>query len=119
MSAQHSRVARIGADGEADLATEELVPTGDVTDLKRAHVTRIGGRGALILPADVRKRYGLDDNALVQLTEEADGVFVRKVRVVPADDPEPADLETLLAGVTPENLREEIDFGPARGAESL
>jgi antitoxin MazE len=113
----HTRVARIGPDGEADRTTEVLVPTHDVVDVKRTHVTQIGGRGALILPASLRTRYGFDEATLVQITEEPDGVFVRKVRVVPAGAPEPLDLDVLLDGVTPENLHEEIDFGPARGAE--
>lgn len=38
--------------------------------------------------------------------------------VVPADAPPKADLEQLVAGVTSANVHEEIDSGPAVGAEA-
>lgn len=114
---EHTRVARIGPDGEADQRTEVLVPTADVVEVKRSHVTRIGARGALIPPVGVRKQYGLEEGALVQIVEEPDGFFVQKVRVVAEGDPESADLDVLLEQITPENLHGEVDFGPARGAE--
>ncbi|MCA1684503.1 MAG: hypothetical protein LC745_00655 [Planctomycetia bacterium] len=110
-------MARIGPDGRADPGSEELVPTADVADVKRSHVVQVGGRGTLTLPGALRKRYAIDENSLLQITEEPEGFLVRTVRVVPADAPEPADLGQLLAGVTPENVHGEIDFGPAVGAE--
>ncbi len=113
----HTRVARIGPDGRADPSSEELVPSGDVSDVKRSYLVQPDGRGTLTLPAELRKRYGITGEALLQVVEEADGFFTRTVRVVPVDAPEPADLDELLAGVTPATAHEEIDFGPAVGAE--
>ncbi len=86
-------------------------------EFKRSHVLQVGARGTLTLPADLRKRYAIDEHTLLQITEEAEGFLVRTVQVVPVDKPRRADLNELLAGVTPENIHEEIDFGAATGAE--
>lgn len=113
-----TRIARIGPDGRADPSSEELVPSGDVSDVKRSYIVQSDGRGTWTLPAELRKRFGITGATLLQVVEEADGFFTRTVRVVPVDAPEPADLDDLLAGMTPANVHEEIDFGPAVGAEA-
>jgi bifunctional DNA-binding transcriptional regulator/antitoxin component of YhaV-PrlF toxin-antitoxin module len=89
----------------------------NVVDAKRSHIVPVGGRGTLTLPAEFRKRFAIGENTLVQITEEADGLMLRPVRVVPAGAPQPADLDALLAGVTPANVHGEVDTGPVVGKE--
>jgi antitoxin MazE len=115
-SRDQTRVARIGPDGSAD-SVSELVPTADVVDLKRSHLLQVDRRGGWTLPADLRRRYGITENTPLQITEEDEQFVVRPMRLVPASTPQPANLDELLSHVTPENLHEEIDFGPPVGEE--
>ena len=46
--------------------------------------TRVGKRGTLVLPAALRRRYHLDDGAVVLVEEQAGGLFVKAALVSPS-----------------------------------
>jgi AbrB family looped-hinge helix DNA binding protein len=55
---------------------------------KRIAVQRsghVGRRGAIVLPAAVRQRYGLKDGSLFISEEREDGILIRPAVAVPAD----------------------------------
>lgn len=41
---------------------------------------RIGKRGTLVIPADTRRAYGLDEGAMLVMEECADGLLLKPVR---------------------------------------
>ncbi|HMK89255.1 MAG TPA: AbrB/MazE/SpoVT family DNA-binding domain-containing protein [Methylocystis sp.] len=79
----------------------------------RAVLRKWGNSAALRLPAAVMAEAHLELDQDVELHVK-DG----RIIVEPAAPVGPS-LEDLLAGVTPENLHDEIDFGPPTGREIL
>ena len=76
--------------------------------------TRIKNWGnslALRIPKPLAKEIGLGEDSRVELSVE-DGKLV--VQPLPAPH---YDLESLLAGVTADNLHDEVESGPAMGRE--
>lgn len=47
--------------------------------------TKIGKRGAVIVPADLRRKYGLDVGSLVIVERRADGLLLRPAEAVPVE----------------------------------
>lgn len=77
------------------------------------YVRKWGNSAAVRIPATVLEAAGLKPNDAVEVREEGGRVVIEKA------EPQPVTLEWLLAGITPENLHEEIDFGPPVGREFL
>ena len=118
-AANQTRVARFRPDGTVDPSTEELVASELVFDQKAIHTVLPKQRGTLTLPASLRRRYGIEENTPLRIVEEGDDRFsVHPMRLVKAVDPAPSP-DALLAGITPENVHPEIDFGPSVGREIL
>lgn len=46
---------------------------------------RIGKRGSLILPADIRKRFGLEENQLAIVETKEEGVLLRPAVALPIE----------------------------------
>lgn len=46
---------------------------------------KVGKRGSIIVPAKLRKRYGIDEGTLVTAEEREDGVLIRPAIVVPVE----------------------------------
>ena len=70
-----------------------------------------GNSAALRIPAPALAAANLAIDAEVRLTVEGGRLII-----------EPAgryDLDEMLAAITPENMHEEIDFGPPVGKEAL
>jgi AbrB family looped-hinge helix DNA binding protein len=53
-------------------------------DLMKESV-RIGQRGTIVLPAAVRRSYGLEEGATVLLEERDDGILIRPAVVLPVE----------------------------------
>lgn len=49
-------------------------------------VGRVGKRGAVIIPADMRRRHSLDEGALFLVEEREEGVLFRPATAVPIDE---------------------------------
>ncbi len=115
---KHTRVAEIGPDGSALPSTEELVESGDVVDIRHIHDVTTGQRRVVVLPADLCRRLGISEGTPLRLVEHDSHFEVIPMRLVPATESTSYALDSLLAGVTPENIHGEIDMGPAVGRES-
>lgn len=51
-----------------------------------AHLTsRMGKRGTIVVPAELRERYGLDEGTLVIAEERDDGILLRPAVAVPIE----------------------------------
>jgi len=44
---------------------------------------RVGKRGAIIVPASLRKRFGIEEGSLVVAEEKEDGILIRPAVIVP------------------------------------
>jgi len=49
------------------------------------HSARVGKRGAIIVPANLRKRFGIEEGTLVIAEEKDDGILIRPAVVVPVE----------------------------------
>jgi AbrB family looped-hinge helix DNA binding protein len=50
--------------------------------MKSTQATRVGKRGAIIVPASLRKRFGIEEGSLVIAEEKDDGILLRPAIVV-------------------------------------
>ncbi len=79
----------------------------------RAIVKKWGNSASVRIPTGIMEaaRLGLDDP--VDIREEDGRIIIEPVRTTECD------LAQLLAGITPENLHKEVDFGAPAGKELL
>jgi antitoxin MazE len=76
------------------------------------HVRKWGNSAAVRIPAATLDAAGLKPNDPVEVREENGRIVIEKAR------PEPVSLADLVAGITPDNRHDEIDFGPPVGKEA-
>ncbi|HET6177907.1 MAG TPA: AbrB/MazE/SpoVT family DNA-binding domain-containing protein [Candidatus Sulfotelmatobacter sp.] len=73
---------------------------------------RVGKRGAIIMPASLRKRFGIEEGSIVTAEEKDDGILIRPAVVVPVERYSPErKAEFLLSTAT-----SEADYRRARKA---
>jgi AbrB family looped-hinge helix DNA binding protein len=48
-------------------------------------VVKVGKRGTIIVPAKLRKRYGIEEGTLITAEEREDGVLIRPAVVLPVE----------------------------------
>lgn len=75
------------------------------------HVRRWGNSAAVRIPASALAAAGLKQDDPVEVREEDGRIVIEGVR------PQVVTLEWLLAGITPDNLHPETDWGPPQGNE--
>jgi AbrB family looped-hinge helix DNA binding protein len=46
---------------------------------------RVGKRGAIVVPAKLRKRFGIEEGSIVIAEETGDGILIRPAMVVPVE----------------------------------
>ncbi|HEY3971930.1 MAG TPA: AbrB/MazE/SpoVT family DNA-binding domain-containing protein [Candidatus Sulfotelmatobacter sp.] len=46
---------------------------------------RVGKRGAIVVPANLRRRFGLEEGSIVIAEETGDGILIRPAVVVPIE----------------------------------
>src|SRR6202162_6585756 len=46
---------------------------------------RVGKRGAIVVPATLRKRFGIEEGSIVIAEEKGDGILIRPAMVVPVE----------------------------------
>lgn len=62
---------------------------------------RVGKRGAIIVPAKLRKRFGIEEGTMVTAEEREDGILIRPAVVVPVERYSPErKAEFLLSNAT-------------------
>ncbi len=73
---------------------------------------RVGKRGAIIVPARLRKRFGIEEGSMVVAEEKDDGILIRPAVLVPIERYSPErKAEFLLSTATTD-----ADYGRARRA---
>lgn len=78
----------------------------------RVVVRKWGNSASVRIPAQVMAAAGLRLDQQVEIREEGGRVVIEPVAPRPV-----YDIEELVAGITPENLHEEVSFGPPVGKE--
>lgn len=73
----------------------------------RAETSRVGKRGAIVVPARTRRRFGIEEGSLIIAEERADGILIRPAVAVPVEIYTPARVaEFLLSNaVDPKDYR--------------
>jgi AbrB family looped-hinge helix DNA binding protein len=46
---------------------------------------RVGKRGAIVVPAKLRKRFGIEEGSIVIAEEKDDGILIRPAMVIPVE----------------------------------
>jgi AbrB family looped-hinge helix DNA binding protein len=73
---------------------------------------KVGKRGAIIVPAKLRKRFGIEEGSLVIAEEQEHGILIRPAIVVPVERYTPErQAEFLLS-----NAVDDADYRKARSA---
>jgi antitoxin MazE len=79
----------------------------------RVIVKKWGNSASVRIPAGIMEAAHLNLNAPVDIREEEGRIIIEPIRS------NEYDLARLLAGITPENLHTEVDFGAPVGKELL
>lgn len=84
-----------------------------MTDL----ISRMGKRGTIVVPAELRERYGLDEGTLIIAEEREDGILLRPAVAVPFEvyTPERRAEFLLTNAVNDEDYREALEEVRAMG----
>jgi AbrB family looped-hinge helix DNA binding protein len=73
---------------------------------------RVGKRGAIIVPARLRKRFGIEEGSIVVAEEKEDGILIRPAVLVPAERYGPERRAEFLLS----NAIDDADYRKARKA---
>lgn len=79
----------------------------------KVNMKKWGNSAAVRIPAGVMEAAHLHLDQAVDVREEGGRIVIEPIR------PAEYELEQLLAGITPENLHAETDFGEPVGKEAL
>jgi len=71
---------------------------------------KVGKRGAIIVPASLRKRFGIEEGTIVTAEERDDGILIRPAVVVPVERYTPERKAEFLLS----NAVDEEDYRRAR-----
>jgi AbrB family looped-hinge helix DNA binding protein len=71
---------------------------------------RVGKRGAIVVPAKLRKRFGIEEGSIVIAEEKEDGILIRPAIVVPVERYTPERKAELLLS----NAIDEADYRKAQ-----
>jgi len=75
---------------------------------------RVGKRGAIIVPANLRKRFGIEEGTIVTAEEKEDGILIRPAVVIPVERYSPQRKAEFILS----NAVDESDYRKARRAVS-
>jgi len=73
---------------------------------------RVGKRGAIIVPAGLRKRFGIEEGTIVTAEEKDNGILIRPAVIVPVERYTPQRKAEFLLS----NAVDEADYRSARKA---
>jgi AbrB family looped-hinge helix DNA binding protein len=80
--------------------------------MKTMQSARVGKRGAIIVPASLRKRFGIEEGSIVTAEEKEDGILIRPAVVVPIERYTPERKAEFLLS----NAVDEADYRSAQRA---
>lgn len=72
--------------------------------------SKVGKRGAVVIPARLRKRFGIEEGTLVIAEERGDGILIRPAVALPVEVYSPQRVAELLLG----NAVDAQDYEDAR-----
>lgn len=75
-------------------------------------LAKVGKRGAIVVPAKLRKRFGIEEGSIVTAEEKDDGILIRPAVVVPVERYSPERRAEFLLS----NAVDEADYRKARKA---
>jgi AbrB family looped-hinge helix DNA binding protein len=72
------------------------------------HAAKVGKRGAIVVPAKLRKRFGIEEGTFVTVEAREDGIFIRPAVIVPVEifTPERKAEFLLSSATTAEDYRQ-------------
>lgn len=73
---------------------------------------RVGKRGAIIVPAKLRKRFGIEEGSIVVAEEKEDGILIRPAVIIAVEKYSPERKAEFLLS----NAINEADYRKARKA---
>lgn len=81
--------------------------------------TTVGSRGTVVIPADLRRRYGLEEGSTVIVEPREDGLLLRPAAVLPLETYSPErKAEFLLTNATDEyDYRQAVEAVRAMGLD--
>ena len=62
----------------------------------RTETSRVGKRGAIVVPAQMRRKFGIEEGSLVIAEEREDGILIRPAVAVPVEIYSPARVAEFL-----------------------
>jgi AbrB family looped-hinge helix DNA binding protein len=71
---------------------------------------RVGKRGAIVVPAKLRKRFGIEEGSIVIAEEKDNGILIRPAMVVPVERYTPERRAEFLLS----NAVDAVDYRKAR-----
>ncbi|MFH1015324.1 MAG: AbrB/MazE/SpoVT family DNA-binding domain-containing protein [Nitrospirota bacterium] len=73
--------------------------------MKNIETTKVGKRGTIVIPADIRRKYGLEEGSMVIAEARPEGVLLRPVVTLPVEiyTPERKAEFLLNNAITPED----------------
>ena len=74
----------------------------------KSHVSKWGASLAIRIPKAIADQWGVHEGSAIEIVPQGDQVVLRKKTY---------DLKNMLSRVSPDNLHEERDTGPAQGGE--
>lgn len=83
---------------------------GTSRHIERLEPARVGKRGAIIVPARLRKRFGIEEGSIVTAEEKEDGILIRPAVVIPVERYTPERKAEFLLS----NAVDEADYREAR-----
>jgi AbrB family looped-hinge helix DNA binding protein len=78
--------------------------------MTRAETGRVGKRGTLVIPAVLRRRFGLNEGALIIAEERPDGILIRPAIAIATETYTPERKAAFLL----ENAVDAVDYASAK-----
>jgi AbrB family looped-hinge helix DNA binding protein len=75
----------------------------------KVETSRVGKRGAVVIPAGLRRRFGIEEGALVIAEEREDGILIRPAVALPVETYSPERVAEFLLS----NAIDEKDYANA------
>ena len=63
---------------------------------RKTETSKVGKRGTIVIPAHMRKRFGIEEGSLVIAEEREDGIFVRPAVALPIETYSPERVAEFL-----------------------
>lgn len=84
-----------------------------------AETSKVGKRGAVVIPANLRRRFGIEEGSLVIAEERPDGILIRPAVALPLETYTPErKAEFLLSNaVDAEDYRAAVELVRAMGLD--